>query len=512
MAEFTYPSTDLDSADKMMSLLGSFWADTYQGNDFVSDLVFSTGQQAAQTHRNLLELIAAVSRFDIPVFHKDHWFLLELKESELSSDELAIYGETEAVYDPSSGLEYGLPEPKKLFTFPKPEELVSASLILNRITDSSVTWTEGVDYKLDKHSISFRTNPFDDDLIPKADNVEDGEIVDRVVGLWVFMGDFDWGFVYEQLGYVLNRKMSSSQGYKDVVNAVLDSFVEGSNLRQVQMLFSAISGIPIVKEATETIEEVFEDGFNLVIVSDSNVYKFPSGVTSLVSVGDQVSAGDSLTDIVQIYEFNRGEVSDNLRALSVGKNFLTHGFHQELVFENKEVNIEVSTGADGYTRVEFEIGGFPGDVEKFWDDLHANGVAAGQTLAHLLDTRTNKVGEPAALALPKTINPLEFLAKNVLRNNAIVVRLITSGFASHKLGLDSAALLSKMLPPHTGILLVVELEHSDDPVIMDGAGTETSPGYGESLATFQCMHTTDSIGPASLQEVVRLRLIGGKCE
>jgi hypothetical protein len=51
------------------------------------------------------------------------------------------------------------------------------------------------------------------------------------------------------------------------------------------------------------------------------------------------------------------------------------------VFENKVVPLIVDTNhPSGYTFVKFDLGGFPADVERFFDELHMRGVDAAETV------------------------------------------------------------------------------------------------------------------------------------
>jgi hypothetical protein len=47
----------------LLSVLGSFWSRTYAAKDQVLSYVNSTALLAAQTYQNLLETVAALSRY-----------------------------------------------------------------------------------------------------------------------------------------------------------------------------------------------------------------------------------------------------------------------------------------------------------------------------------------------------------------------------------------------------------------------------------------------------------------
>lgn len=518
--EFTFPQDDLDRSEALLRLLGSLWNNVWGseeagGANFLRTYADALQKLEQQTRTDMQETIDSVSRLTVPIFHTEHWQLLVLKESELNDEQtsLAKYGEG---YTYGVGnLVYGEPVNQPLYRWPLPEDLVRAPLILNRITAASLTLHDGVDYELapDDGALIFRQNPFSNPLVPKRDVFEGDEVVDREAALWVFRGEFDYEYMYQQFGYVLQLRLESSEFYKDFVNAILDALVRGTSSREVDLALSAITGTPITLESEETIEAVVDDGDNLIIVSDQTVYRFPQNANATVAEGDVVQAGDPLVDTFQVFEFNRGQVPAEVLAITTGRGFLTEGFYSDITWENRDVTL-TATVEDGRTRIEWELGGFPGDVEEFWDQVHAAGLAAGATLAQLLDPRTNKVGDPPPAVFPATINPMQFLIENVLRNNAYLVQVRASAFGADALGLVQARLLRKIVPPETAMLILAQLDFADDPAILDGPGLdETKPSYTEDAEVFLGMEISEAIPVGMVTDrTVRLRQVAGRCQ
>lgn len=514
MADLIFPANDLDRPKKLLDTLGSFWASLYQSREQVLSYVESRAAIEKQSERSMCEAIAAVSRFDVPIFDKDNWRLLTLKESERNDAQTSLlkYDDPDVAAFYNGSHLYDRPLERDASAFPRPSGLVHAPMIFNRITSPSLSLTHGIDFIIDESddAVVFRTNPFDNPLVATRPIFDDaGNQVDREAALWLFMSDLDFDRVFEQFGYVLGLKLKSSKGFRDVMNAIFDSIVGATAMRQVQLAFEAMTGIKLVQNTVETVELVDRDQDNEIVVTDKEVYKFSRGSGVLVTVGDTVTGGDSLTDDLQIIEFNDGDLPASLAALTMGKGFLAAGFLDDLVFENKDVPLEVTEAADhpsGFTFVKFGLGGFAMDVEKFFDDLHANGVEEGQTLAMLLDQRTNKTGQPTAFNLPDTINPLQFLVENVLRNNAFVVRVKVSQQLPAGVGLHNVRMLRKIIPPHKAMLLVVELV----------AGTEsvTLSNVNETPATFVAMEPlVESVGSSFVMEdKITVRLISETCQ
>ncbi len=534
---FTYPSTIYDKPRNLLSVLGTFWADIYERKDQVSSLVRGKAVVEMQTMLDLMEVIASLSRYTVPIYHKDNWYQLRLLASQqnTAATSLARY---DGKYDYDTGLRYDVPPESQYFAFPLPANLDEIPCILNRFIEPTLTWTNSIDYQIDQQSRSlvFHKDPFTDPRVLLRPVYDQGVIVDQEAILWVFRGSWDWQLVYQQFAYVLGLRLKSSVGYRDLMNTLFDAIVGGTAHRQVQLAFSAMTGIPLVREAEETVKEIALDKSARLIITDRHVYKFVPDAMPVVAVGDVVHAGDSLTDALQFFEFNRGQVDDSLRGLAMGEGFLASCYYGDLIFENKEVPLEVITDdPSGFTKIKFPLGGFPADVERFFADLHANGIAAattpiaecedcetvihpGQpcetedvvlrrgTLAHLLDIRPTRQGEPTAAALPAYINPLKFLIENVLRNNAALVRVRVGQLGPQGVGLQNARLLRKIVPPHTALIVLLELTPASDSV--------TTNRIAETISTFDAVNpVSDTISAARIREgrpVVRM--VSGTCQ
>lgn len=491
---YHFPETIYDQAQSLLATLGSWWADDYAGRDQVLALVQGKAQVESQTMLDLMELIASLSRFTVPIYHTDNWYPLYLRASQRNSADVMItlYDEGR-IYD--DGVLYDVPKTAAHHAFPKPADLVEAPLILNRFTDPTLSQTENVDYVLTEKTITFLKNPFDDPRIAKRAIYQDGAHVDTEAILWVFRGKFDWDTVYKQFAYVVGMRLKSSEGYRNLTNAVYDAMVGGTTKTAILQAFSSITGVPVVREARETVVDIVESADNLLIITDIHVYKFHPSAVPVVAIGQQLSRGQALTDAVRVYELNTGHTPEDLHALALGRGFLATCYYADLVFENKDVSLVVDTAdPSGYTKVSWELGGFPLDVQQFFDDMHARGVAEADrptepcaaapgkrrgTLAHLLDSRDVRVGEPTATNLPKTINPLRFLISNVLRNNACIIRIKAVAIGSGT-GWQSMRLLQKIVPPHTAMIVTVDLTAPADSVTVDGISEYISTFSGAS--------------------------------
>jgi len=130
---------------------------------------------------------------------------------------------------------------------------------------------------------------------------------------------------------------------------------------------------------------------------------------------------------------------------------------------NRDVAVTVTQDTAGRTVVEFEVGGYPGDIDSFWDAVHAYGCRQGYTLANYLDTRPNAYGEPGAADLPATVNPMNLLLRYLSGYNMLVVKVRRGleGSAALVNDVDSGArmldVLRRITLPGTMLLLAQEI-------------------------------------------------------
>ena len=425
--EYVYPGSDLDRSKVLISLLGSFWARTYTGIDQVHSYVDAAAYNVAQSHRNTLELVAAMSRYEVPLFHKELLVPVVLKRSELNTalTNTVLFDVDKARFN--ADLIFDAAANSELYSFPLPKKLVGVTQILNKITFPTVVLSENVHYTVDtrRNAIVFTADPFANPAVLKRATQTDTGRSDEEIVLWGFIGSYDYEYVFNQFAYALSIRLKTSQNYKDLVNAIFSSLTAGGmSAKNLDLAIAAITGIPVVADARETVEVVEYDAAGLLVVTDKNVYKFPESAAPTVIVGQTVRAGEQLIQGFEINEFFFGNsnlppdegrvdrpdiislLSTNayetiaaendddllvsteslcpqrkaLTALALDNGFLSTCFYGDLVFENKIVPLQVSPNPrDGYTFVKFALGGFPADVERFFDELHRRGIEAAET-------------------------------------------------------------------------------------------------------------------------------------
>jgi hypothetical protein len=465
-----FPS-QLDVRDRLLRLLGGFWSNTYEGSDLLAEVLHARAALTKQTFERLQEATDSLSRIDIPVFRKEYWRTIILKKSEINAFP-NLYGEDIAY---GSGAEYGVRAAGLPFVCPISEDIFDCFVITNRVTKPSVNLIRGLDFVVDKSSnvIRFKESPFNNDKFSK-ETLADG---DEELTLWLYNPSIDRQYVYQHFGYLINLWAKSSESYKTLVNSAFDSIVLGTSSGKTIDAVSAITGIPVAKGG-ETVQAIEEDRLNLLIITDKNVYKFSKKANPIVSVGDELTEDQPLTDAFEYYEFNTGTTPAGIVGISVAGGLVPGQYVGELGFMNTTESTTVTEDVDGYTKITFPIGGHPFDVEAFWDDVHRRGVASGKTLANYLDTRTEKEGQPSAESLPKEINPLKFIVENNLRYGGFLIRIKTEALAPSAVGIDKLSYVRKLVPPNSAMVLIIDMPSvSEDVDPHADSGTEETSTF-----------------------------------
>lgn len=462
----------------LFDLLGSFWTQYYQDRNFVRGLQGGVESEGAQTYLDFMQRIAALSRFDVPVFRKEYWVFLPLRKSEENAGNASVirYGDVSLAYGDGS-IYGGFGKPKD-YIFDLPAGLKTMSAVTNRLTNASVVWVNGADFTIENGAIVFPESPFENDLIAQRPIInEDGVQVDREVGLWAYLGEWDLQWIWDRFGFAVGLWLQSSQAYKDLVNALWDMRMFGGTELSFRMATAAITGIPCVQETTETVKNIITYSDTLhsgrVVVTDQHSYTVPVSATLTVSEGSTVHAGDTLVDTWELILLNqKNRDISNVKALALSPSFLSGGYRGNLVFNNLKVDLEyVGIDADGKTFVKFEVGGYTEDTEKFWQTVQTAGKTGDyNTLAEYLDIRNNPAGQPGPGDLPQHVNPLDFLLDNVFKNNLFLLRVKPQEFVNSPDLLRLFTDLRYNIPANTTFILVVDLTVNVDELDLETNG------------------------------------------
>lgn len=496
----TYPYGELSTGWPVLAALGSYWSRLYEERGILLKYCRSSSLSALQNYITFLEAVACTNRFECPVFHKRRWYALVLRESDLDTGSASFLKyDGSAIYDRS--YQYGVPTNNRFHSLPV-GQLKHISVLMNKIIDPSLTWVAGTDFFVDSGMLFLRDNPFKQATIPVRTIVDNaGTVIDREIVLWAFDAREDWEYLYQHYGYVLRRKRESSKSYKDFVNAIWDGFVGGQSAQDLEWALCAVAGIPVVREARETVEVVLKYTKKTVVVTDQHSYIYPPESVVKVNAGDIVYAGQSLVDTLQVFDLTNyddiaslltskkvdddgrlvtryGAMSSSSTAVArgnaghtppsklippesalpmlfgipVGPGLLPATYKGPLFFKNVAGSVDRSE-LDDNGLVIGKLNGVLGDkddIETLWTTAHTNSSTTGKTWLQLYG------------GTPTWINPAGFIIEHCLRNNAIVVYMRYARFGEEQLGMAISDVLRRTVLPEKLLIFVIDVDIEDN--------------------------------------------------
>jgi hypothetical protein len=473
MQKFKYPESDLDRYRALLQVLGTFWSVTYTAKDQLRAFTQAIATGVKQNADNITEAAEALSRHDIQILHTENWLPITIKRSELNQTNFNEYkfDEDALAFNGQPAISFDQLRQTNLYAARVDKELVEVNSIYDKILLPSFSLIVGIDFVIDRVNsvLLFTQNPFDLPGVVPTGEYRDGGITEESITLWGFKAKLDYNRLFTQFAYAVNMRLKSSENAKKFLNAIFDGLVAaGASASVLESALSAICDIPIVENDGEVVETIAQDNRGLFIATDKQVYRFADTVAPLVAVGDRLKAGDKLSNAFEVVSLNAGQLPVHVTALALDSGFTSACYYSDLIFENIDVPLEVvEDHPSGFTYVKFRVGGFPPDVQKFFDEMHARGIESldgdpapecvpprqlGGTLAHKLDLRKTPIGEPTADDLPETINPLKFIVENVLKNNTTLVIIRVSELGKNHLGLYNIRHIRQLLPPHTALI------------------------------------------------------------
>ncbi len=438
-------ASTLNNPDQLFEQLGSFWKAYLNDVELLRYHQWAKLQLHADVYLRSVEVAAALSIDQVQPFVARQWRLIRLLESDLSADANVIkYGSGKTFGD---GTIFGQID-EHSFAWKVPADIADIGLLVDHvIAPRHIYDVATCTFDPDRGELRFAVNPFTTlDVLPVYD--ASGALIDRQVLLWARNVKEDHNTPYLRYGGVLGVKSESSPDYVAILQACWHMLVGGPSIAELTRGLMASVGLPFC-EGGETVEVVQVDDEGLAIVTDLRVYRYHADATPLVAVGDELEPGQALVDTVQVYEFGSGRprTYDALAGLAAGPDLL-NGVGSSVVFPNVDEEWAVQDDGD----VRFTLYGDATDVEAFWDAIHAQGVAAGQTLGNLVG-----VTGPGS-EIP--VNPLKFVVDNLLGANLIVVVVKPEHFLAFEAGF--LVRVKSLLPAGTLLLVQTDVQPLTD--------------------------------------------------
>ena len=310
------------------------------------------GEAGYQANIDLSETINSVGRPTVPVHHTEQWYVYSILASEKGIAPI-LYG-SERVWHLRGRLGLRLQRTREpVYSWDCP--VTSVDLIFNRIYDPSATLTRGLDFNIVDGRLVFAIDPFADPRFAVSPVLDDkGNEIDTQLTLWLFRPSIDQEHIWTHFGYIMGIRLPSSQGYKDLVNALLDAITSCTATAQLDAMLAAVTDCAFAR-GDEVVEEIVT-GQELLVITDQWAYRYSSACTPVVAPGDQLEIGDAIVDTVEVQYLNHGMVPTWLNALSLGDGLLLPGYLSDIMFGSVDTPLIVELNVDGHTKVELGPG------------------------------------------------------------------------------------------------------------------------------------------------------------
>lgn len=331
------------SSDSLLSFLGSFWIYLFQDKHVVQTLMTGVQTTLEQAYFNFLEMVTGQSIQEIPIFHKEKWRLLILKQSEANKATKGLwqYGETINFGDPEVTYAGVGKYPQQ--TFKLPYNIVDTqSFITNRVYAPSLVLVKNVDFFIKNKIISFQEDPFKNPLIANREirNAE-GNIIDKEVALWLLNSDEDYKFLWHNFGYIFDIKLESSEIYKTILMTIWRMFVKGPLLENLSSAINALMGLPLIRETQEQIKYLT----NETIVTDYHIYELPITLRKPLQIGQTLLQLTSLSNIITIVDISKQtDWWDALEYATFSPELLSPDITSSIILHNAPVSFSTRIG------------------------------------------------------------------------------------------------------------------------------------------------------------------------
>lgn len=284
-----------------MNGLSDLWLRFFKDKDTLKAFYRGTEVLVAQAYLELLSTILNISVRETPVFNREHFRLLTVREDQIS------YSAT------ADRFVFELPDSIKSFKFIY-DRLFAPTVVLQENLDFNISLTGTVD------ELWFRKNPFDWDgagnVIPGVAwrtvdvQEDDGTITpQRQIAFWLPDVQLDHYNLYLTYGHLLDRFEPSSESYRALLQGIMRYFVMGPSQNNILSALNIVVGMPLVRLDGEVLQEVTTTATAQFVVTNRNTYEFALDVPLREDVLDianwgtlTLSAFEHLTDVFLYYD------------------------------------------------------------------------------------------------------------------------------------------------------------------------------------------------------------------
>lgn len=428
-------------------IFGDFWSAVWQEPSLLETMTAAYQEVFTQLECSREELEEYMAREQLPLSFFRHFRLLSVSESDLLPEYRTL-----GSFNLDDGVTLdSLKTAPMVYRTSLPVDDIS--VIMDSPVNPTVVWQKGQEFEIiDGRNIRFFRDPVRAGFLDGAVS-EGGAVVPRC-RFWLCSTMADINALRDFYGVYFKLRTPSTVYYKRVVNAVWDLAVQGATLMNINRFFCAVADTD-VPQLNGTVDRIWTENGRTWISTGSELCSAPSPGTATVAVGDTVTAGQNLFDTALVYK-GTSEISvSDMPLIHLGSGFLSSSYTGGLVFENIEYTV---------TSHRFPVGGDVAVVEQFWADVETAAAADGIDLWALIK---------ADQKYPYTVNPFDFLRRNLLKNNMFFVKFRPAAIPDPDTNLSLLGYLLDRMP--TGTTFIAYADGDAGPETVDASIASDRP-------------------------------------
>lgn len=495
------------TADLLVGWLRTFWTKLYRDRNFAKGLQGSRAIRCAQLYLDVLENARLLDHSKAPVFHRERWYPIVVRENLRNRAEAARARLGDAGIVLGEGPVEGFDEQIAIGEYTESSEFVAYALpddvrtvagcIVDSIASPNVVLHEGRDFRLSRKSIVLRksVDPFAEgsgfpvfDVPATPESEETREAV-----LWACDALVDRDYLFRHVGYAVGLETPSDETSANLVRAVWDATTEGLSIENLHRVLGALCMVPCVESDGERVESIVDAEGSKAVVTDRRVYML-SGDAELrdgVHVGAVLSQGDFLDTTVRIYPFvvdadrvkaysgyELERFKRDVSSLSIPGALISgdsSGFYVD--WTERDVVCEGQDANDN-PKLRFDLGLDPSADAAYWQGVWAKYERRGESMAGCFDDLDD--GPHEAGSVVGTVVPIRFFLRNLVGANTLIVVVDTDRIPEDAPLYDPGAFhaFRKLVPSYVRLYFV---EHGT--TVDDEFGGEDDGGQTDVSAT-----------------------------
>lgn len=474
---------DLTDGRNFADLLGSFWSSLFDSGALGQAIGFASAEVLSQRYLEMSELISSTSIFSAPIFSRKNVFPVVLRKSLLEDYREYIKYGGGASYGPQrpGGRYAAVQSPQfgvaskvgyKFFYPIKNPPKCYGAFALNRLFEPSVVLTLEDGFFPVEGGISLSENPFENPLFPRrsVQNQKTEEIDEEIV-LWFCDVDVENFNIFKKFGYTFTNFRQSSEGFKQIAQAVFSLAAQGPSRFAIRSFLSSICGSPIIREGEEVVQSIQKTPEGVLIITDLSVYKVDEGesLSPEIKEGNTVKAGQPILDLVEISDTSIPGWWKTFEVLPAPKWCIGGEDGAYLGFPSKREKVRYSDAdpGTGVRGVSFTVIGLKESVEKFWTEISRRGNEAGLNPGEKL---YEKYGDSSSDAPPFWtsptffVSPAEILADDIFPGALFPIKIRVNSIADINRFFKTIFPLRDCIPAHLILMLFFVLDSGNDMV------------------------------------------------